>query len=117
MMGRQRNERRLGLTAQPEDPTGYGRVVRDEAAGLGGCPTGQECRSSYGGKSIDFGVPNVGLCFSDGSTPPKDAGSDAPADAGQQGSGGQRFSPDSNTIPAVLRQLTTATCCPSRASR
>lgn len=33
------------------------------APGLGGCPDGQTCQSSYQGKAIDFGVPNVGLCF------------------------------------------------------
>jgi hypothetical protein len=57
------------------------------AAGLGGCPEHQVCKTSAGGKKIDYGVSGLGLCFSDGTIEP-DAGSDAGSDAGNTGGGG-----------------------------
>jgi len=50
------------------------------APGLGGCPEHQACKTTFGGQKVDYGVPNLGLCFSDGTGP--DGGSDGgPKDA------------------------------------
>jgi hypothetical protein len=44
------------------------------APGLGGCPTGETCRSAYGGQTIDVGISGIGLCIPNGGITPKDAG-------------------------------------------
>lgn len=51
-----------------------------QGPGLGGCPAGAECLAQYAGQMIDFGVPDVGLCF----PPAPDAGA---GDAGEQDAG------------------------------
>jgi hypothetical protein len=53
------------------------------APGLGGCPSGEACETSYEGQTINTGVSGVGLCIpasgikkTDGGPTPTDAGSD-----------------------------------------
>ncbi len=44
------------------------------APGLGGCPTGETCESTYQGTKIDTGVANIGLCIPDGGVMQPDGG-------------------------------------------
>lgn len=54
-------------------------------AGLGGCPEGQSCKNKVGTATLNFGVPGLGLCFLDATTP--DGGTDG-GDAGDAGDAG-----------------------------
>jgi hypothetical protein len=55
------------------------------APGLGGCPMGETCQTSYQGQPIDTGVSGVGLCIPNGGITMPDGGSDAGNDAGDDG--------------------------------
>ena len=63
------------------------------SAGLGGCPAGEQCVAMSDGKTIDFGISHVGLCFVAGAP---DAG---PPDAGDDGGpdGGTNPTPDAGS--------------------
>jgi hypothetical protein len=56
------------------------------APGLGGCPSGETCESTYQGQPVDTGVDGVGLCIPAGGLHP-DAGADG-GDAGHGDAGG-----------------------------
>lgn len=45
-----------------------------QPAGLGGCPNGETCQSSYQGAAINLGVPNIGLCIPNGGIVANDGG-------------------------------------------
>jgi hypothetical protein len=61
----------------------------DAGPGLGGCPTGEKCLSTYNGEKLVTGISGVGLCIPDAGIVPivPDAGK-APADAGTGDAGG-----------------------------
>jgi hypothetical protein len=62
----------------------------NQPPGLGGCPMGETCQSSYDGVIFNIGAPNIGLCVPNGGLVPPDAGSDTsdagPDDASEAGS-------------------------------
>ncbi len=47
------------------------------APGLGGCPNGETCQSTYQGQSVNTGVSGIGLCIPNGGLVGLDAGKDA----------------------------------------
>jgi hypothetical protein len=48
--------------------------TKTAAPGLGGCPSGQSCQSSYQGQAINVGVANIGVCIPDDGIIPSDGG-------------------------------------------
>jgi hypothetical protein len=73
--------------------------------GLGGCPMGETCQSSYAGSTFKLGVSNVGLCIPNAGLPTPDAGAkDAGShDAGPDASdaGGDAGEPDAGIKDAA----------------